>query len=86
MDLTDSFLDYLLYERNYSLETIKSYREDMLQFEAFLAGESGAGKSLALGVEDLGPDYLAMTGCKFIVTALLRDGQEERTAKNYVSF
>ena len=47
MGLTDSFLDYLLYERNYSLETIKSYREDMLQFEAFLAGESGAGKSLA---------------------------------------
>ena len=47
MDLTDSFLDYLLYERNYSLETIKSYREDMLQFEVFLAGESGAGKSLA---------------------------------------
>ena len=47
MDLTDSFLDYLLYERNYSLETIKSYREDMLQFEAFLAKESGKERSLA---------------------------------------
>ena len=47
MDLTESFLDYLLYERNYSLETLKSYREDLLQFEAFLAGESGTEKSLA---------------------------------------
>ena len=47
MDLTDSFLDYLLYERNYSLETIKSYRVDMLQFEAFLAKESGKERSLA---------------------------------------
>ena len=53
---------------------------------AWAVAHAGAGKSLALGVEDLGPDYLAMTGCKFIVTALLRDGQEERTAKNYVSF
>lgn len=41
MSLTDSFLDYLLYERNYSLETIKSYREDLLQFEAFLQGNAG---------------------------------------------
>ena len=47
MDLIDSFLDYLLYERNYSQETIKSYKEDMLQFEAFLIGESGKGRSLA---------------------------------------
>ena len=54
MDLTDSFLDYLLYERNYSLETIKSYREDMLQFEVFLAKESGKERSLAeVGAKDI---------------------------------
>lgn len=40
MSLIDSFSDYLLYERNYSLETVKSYREDLLQFEAFLAERS----------------------------------------------
>ena len=41
MLLTDSFLDYLQYERNYSEETIKSYREDLRQFEEFARGEIG---------------------------------------------
>lgn len=41
MWLTDSFLDYLQYERNYSEETIKSYREDLRQFEEFARGEFG---------------------------------------------
>lgn len=41
MCLTDSFLDYLQYERNYSEETIKSYREDLRQFEEFARGEIG---------------------------------------------
>ena len=47
MNLTDAFLDYLLYERNYSLETIEAYKKDLLQFEAFLRRESGEEKSLA---------------------------------------
>ena len=41
MWLTDSFLDYLQYERNYSEETIKSYREDLCQFEKFAREEIG---------------------------------------------
>lgn len=41
MWLTDSFLDYLQYERNYSEETIKSYREDLRQFEEFVREEIG---------------------------------------------
>lgn len=41
MWLTDSFLDYLQYERNYSEETIKSYREDLRQFEEFGREEIG---------------------------------------------
>ena len=40
MWLTDSFLDYLQYERNYSGETVKAYRDDICQFEAFLNEES----------------------------------------------
>ena len=40
MDLTDSFLDYLRYERNYSQETVKAYREDLMQFEAYCAKET----------------------------------------------
>lgn len=41
MWLTNSFLDYLQYERNYSVETIKSYREDLRQFEEFSKEEVG---------------------------------------------
>ena len=41
MWLTDSFLDYLQYERNYSEETIKSYREDLRQFEEVAREEIG---------------------------------------------
>lgn len=40
MWLTDSFLDYLQYERNYSGETVKAYQDDICQFEAFLNEES----------------------------------------------
>lgn len=39
MLLTDSFLSYLRYERNYSEETIKSYREDLRQFGEFAEEE-----------------------------------------------
>ena len=31
MLLTDSFLDYLLYERNYSEGTVRYYRTDILE-------------------------------------------------------
>lgn len=33
--LVDSFLDYLRVERNYSLRTVQSYEDDLLQFEAY---------------------------------------------------
>lgn len=36
---TDSFLDYLRYERNYSEDTVKAYGEDIRQFQEF-GGES----------------------------------------------
>lgn len=35
MLLTDSFLDYLRYERNYSDDTVKAYGEDIRQFQEF---------------------------------------------------
>lgn len=40
MWLTNSFFDYLQYERCYSEETIKAYREDLCQFEEFVKGEN----------------------------------------------
>lgn len=38
--LTDSFLKYLRYERNYSSCTLDAYRRDLDQFEAYLRNES----------------------------------------------
>ena len=35
MLLTDSFLDYLRYERNYSDDTVEAYGEDIRQFQEF---------------------------------------------------
>ena len=35
---TDSFLEYLGAERNYSLATIESYAKDLSMFQAFLEG------------------------------------------------
>ena len=36
---TDSFLDYLQYERNYSENTIARYREDIEQFSEYVGKE-----------------------------------------------
>ena len=36
MLLTDSFLDYLRYERNYSDDTVKAYGEDIRQFREWM--------------------------------------------------
>ena len=53
---------------------------------AWATAHAEAGKSIDLTVDDLGPDYMTLTGCKFIVTVLLRDGQEELEAQDFVSF
>lgn len=42
MLLTDSFLDYLLYERNYSEGTVKYYRTDILELQKFGEEQLGA--------------------------------------------
>ena len=39
--LTDSFLDYLRYERNYSEKTVLAYGEDIAQLAEFVKGENG---------------------------------------------
>ena len=39
--LTDSFLDYLRYERNYSDKTIRAYGEDLVQLREFAQEEMG---------------------------------------------
>ncbi|MBC8593096.1 tyrosine recombinase XerC [Oscillospiraceae bacterium N12] len=39
--LTDSFLDYLRYERNYSEKTVLAYGEDIAQLAEFVKGKNG---------------------------------------------
>ena len=77
-DVTDSILD----------EDVTWTRDtgDVTEDNAWATAHAEAGKSLALTVEDLGPNYMNLTGCKFIVQVLLRDGQTARWAENYVSF
>ena len=53
MLLTDSFLDYLLYERNYSEGTVRYYRTDILELQKF--GEKLLGD---LAPSDVGADLV----------------------------
>lgn len=64
MLLTDSFLGYLQYERNYSEETIKSYREDIRQFEEFAEEE----------VKDLTPSEVTSELVREWVVSLMDQG------------
>ena len=49
MLLTDSFLDYLLHERNYSKGTVEYYRADILELQRF--GEEMLGDLTPLDVD-----------------------------------
>lgn len=53
---------------------------------AWAVAHGNTGKVLALSLNDLGPHYSNMKGCKFIARALLRDGQKVRNDKYTVEF
>ena len=53
---------------------------------AWAVAHAGIGKSLPLTINDLGPDYMMLTGCKFFARVLLRDGQNNYEKMNYVTF
>ena len=59
---------------------------DVTEDNAWAVAHADAGKVLALTLNDLGPHYSTMTGCKFIAYALLRDGQTIRDDKYTVEF
>lgn len=64
MLLTDSFLSYLQYERNYSEETIKSYREDLRQLGEFAEEE----------VKDLTPSEVTTELIREWIVSLMEKG------------
>ena len=53
---------------------------------AWAVAHAETGKSLPLTVNDLGPNYMNMTGCKFVARVLLRDGQNNYETMNYITF
>jgi integrase/recombinase XerC len=40
MMLTESFLQYIQYEKNYSSHTVEGYKNDLLQFSQFVSGDA----------------------------------------------
>lgn len=75
-DVTDSILDA---DCSWTRDT-----GDVIEDNAWAVKRADAGKSIGLTLDDLGPNYPTLTGCKFKCTALLRDGQQ--IAENYVTF
>lgn len=59
---------------------------DVTEDNAWAVSHADAGKALSLTLNDLGPKYTSMTGCKFIAKALLRDGQGEYEDIDSVTF
>lgn len=56
---------------------------DITEDNAWAVSRANAGKSLPITVNDLGPNYMHQTGCKFKAVAVLRDGVQ---AENYITF
>lgn len=77
-DVTDSILDG---DCSWTRDT-----GNVAEDNAWAVKRADAGKSIDLTLDDLGPNYPMLTGCKFKCTALLRDGQQVEIAENYVTF
>lgn len=77
-DVTDSILDG---DCSWTRDT-----GNVAEDNAWAVKRADAGKSIDLILDDLGPNYPKLTGCKFKCTALLRDGQQVEIAENYVTF
>lgn len=59
---------------------------DVTEDNAWAVKRADAGKQLTLTLDDLGTNYQNRTSCKFMATALLRDGKQVEIAENYVTF
>ena len=77
-DVTDSLLDA---DVSWARDT-----GNVTEDNVWTTAHAEAGKSITITTTDLGPDYYEKTGCKFICTALLRDGQDEYTDTLTITF
>ena len=72
MWLTDSFLDYLQYERCYSEETVKAYREDLRQFEDFGREDIGDSKLSEVKAEQVRDWIVSLMDSGYASTSINR--------------
>ena len=72
MWLTDSFLDYLQYERCYSEETVKAYREDLRQFEDFVREDIGDSKLSEVKAEQVRDWIVSLMDSGYASTSINR--------------
>lgn len=60
--------------------------DNVTEDNAWAIAHRDTGKALTLSLNDLGPHYSKMKGCKFIARAVLRDGQKVRDDKYTIEF
>ena len=72
MWLADSCLDYLQYERCYSEETVKAYREDLRQFEDFVREDIGDSKLSEVKAEQVRDWIVSLMDSGYASTSINR--------------
>lgn len=69
---TESFLEYLQYERAYSADTIVAYRNDLKQFEDYCQKEAGGISLAEAGAEDIREWIVQMMDKAYTATSINR--------------
>lgn len=72
--LIESFLKYLQYEKNYSMHTVESYRNDLTQFQVFL-GES----------DSFNPQTVDSVTARHWIVSLMDEGYSPRSVNRKLS-
>lgn len=84
MLLTDSFLDYLRYERNYSDDTVKAYGEDIRQFQEFGGEDVGLQSPLEVVVDVVREWMIHLMNLGYATTSVNRKLSSLRSYYKYL--
>jgi len=71
----ESFIEYLRCEKNYSSHTAESYRNDLMQFQTFVAGDNG----------DLDPAEIDAVWVRRWIVSLMDEGYSARSVNRKLS-
>lgn len=84
MLLTDSFLDYLRYERNYSDDTVKAYGEDIRQFQEFGGEDVGLQSPSEVVVDVVREWMIHLMNLGYVTTSVNRKLSSLRSYYKYL--